>query len=34
VSSTAHTRRPEEYFIEREPYYEPVANEIVVFEAA
>jgi nitric oxide reductase NorQ protein len=34
VSSTAHTKRPEEYFIEREPYYEPVGDEIAVFEAA
>ena len=24
----------EEYFIQDEPYYEPVGNEIVVFEAA
>ena len=34
MSSTAHTKRPEEYFIEREPYYEPVGDEIAVFEAA
>ena len=26
--------RPEEYFIEDEPYYEPVGDEIAVFEAA
>lgn len=26
--------KPEEYFIESEPYYEPVGNEITVFEAA
>ena len=34
MSSIAHTKRPEEYFIEREPYYEPVGDEIAVFEAA
>ena len=26
--------KPEEYFIEEEPYYEPVGDEIAVFEAA
>jgi len=26
--------KPEEYFIEVEPYYEPVADEVMVFEAA
>jgi nitric oxide reductase NorQ protein len=26
--------KPEEYFIEVEPYYEPVADEVAVFEAA
>ena len=26
--------KPEEYFIEVEPYYEPVADEVTVFEAA
>jgi len=26
--------RPEEYFIEEEPYYEPVGDELAVFEAA
>jgi len=31
---TAQVIKPEEYFIEVEPYYEPVGNEIEVFEAA
>lgn len=31
---TANALKPEEYFIETEPYYEPVADEIAVFEAA
>ena len=31
---TAQTLKPEEYFIREEPYYEPVGNEIEVFEAA
>jgi nitric oxide reductase NorQ protein len=26
--------KPEEYFIEDEPYYHPVGDEIAVFEAA
>ena len=26
--------KPEEYFIEKEPYYEPVGDEIAIFEAA
>ncbi len=30
----ARTLRPEEYFIEKEPYYEPVGDEVEVFEAA
>lgn len=30
----ARAFKPEEYFVEQEPYYEPVANEIEVFEAA
>jgi len=30
----ARALKPEEYFVEQEPYYEPVANEIEVFEAA
>ena len=30
----SHSRRPEDYYIEREPYYEPVGNEIEIFEAA
>ena len=30
----ARALKPEEYFIEDEPYYEPVANEIEVFDAA
>lgn len=29
-----HAFRPEEYFIEEEPYYQPVGDEIAVFEAA
>ena len=31
---TAQAIRPEEYFIEQEPYYEPVGDEIEIFEAA
>jgi len=31
---TAQVIKPEEYFITDEPYYEPVGNEIEVFEAA
>jgi len=31
---TGQTLRPEEYFVETEPYYEPVGDEIEVFEAA
>ncbi|UCE90303.1 MAG: CbbQ/NirQ/NorQ/GpvN family protein [Pseudomonadota bacterium] len=31
---TARALKPEEYFIEQEPYYEPVGDEIEVFEAA
>jgi nitric oxide reductase NorQ protein len=30
----ARVLKPEEYFIEQEPYYQPVGNEIEVFEAA
>jgi len=31
---TAKSYKPEEYFVEIEPYYEPVADELEVFEAA
>ncbi|HHJ15055.1 MAG TPA: CbbQ/NirQ/NorQ/GpvN family protein [Gammaproteobacteria bacterium] len=31
---SAQVLKPEEYFITEEPYYEPVGNEIQVFEAA
>lgn len=31
---TAKALKPEEYFIEQEPYYEAVGNEIEIFEAA
>ena len=31
---TVRAIKPEEYFIEDEPYYEPVADELMVFEAA
>lgn len=31
---TAQVLKPEEYFITEEPYYEPVNNEIEIFEAA
>ena len=31
---TAQVIRPEDYFIEQEPYYEPVGDEIEIFEAA
>ncbi len=34
MTSEAHMIKPEEYFIETEPYYEPVGDEIEVFEAA
>jgi nitric oxide reductase NorQ protein len=30
----AHSLAPESHFIDREPYYEPVGNEIPIFEAA
>jgi nitric oxide reductase NorQ protein len=30
----ARALKPEEYFIEEEPYYEPVGDEIAIFEAA
>jgi nitric oxide reductase NorQ protein len=30
----AHTLAPEEHFIRSQPYYEPVGNEIAIFEAA
>ena len=26
--------KPEEYFIEDEPYYQPIGDEIAIFEAA
>ncbi|MDW3096131.1 MAG: CbbQ/NirQ/NorQ/GpvN family protein [Gammaproteobacteria bacterium] len=31
---SAKSYKPEEYFVEKEPYYEPVADEIEVYEAA
>jgi len=31
---TARALKPEEYFIREEPYYEPVGDEVAVFEAA
>ena len=31
---TAQALKPEEYFINEEPYYEPIGDEIAVFEAA
>jgi nitric oxide reductase NorQ protein len=34
VEFQARVTRPEDFFIEREPYYEPVADEIPIFEAA
>jgi nitric oxide reductase NorQ protein len=34
IAMTAQVLKPEEYFITEEPYYEPVGNEIGVFEAA
>ena len=30
----AHSQKPEAYFIQEEPYYEPVGDEIGIFEAA
>jgi len=30
----SHGLKPEEYFIEDEPYYQPVGEEIAIFEAA
>ena len=33
-TNQAKTYKPEEYFVEKEPYYEPVGDEISVFEAA
>lgn len=32
--NAAKSYKPEEYFVEQEPYYEPVSDEIEVFEAA
>jgi nitric oxide reductase NorQ protein len=34
MESTAKTFKPEEYRVTEEPYYEPVGNEIEIFEAA
>ena len=34
TNNAAKSYKPEEYFVEQEPYYEPVADEIEVFEAA
>ena len=34
MSLQARTLRPDEYFIDQEPYYEPVADEIEIFESA
>jgi nitric oxide reductase NorQ protein len=34
VSEAAKVLKPEQYFITEEPYYEPVGQEIAVFEAA
>ena len=31
---TARVLKPEEYYIENEPYYEPIGKEIEVFDAA
>ncbi len=31
---SAKSYKPEEYFVENEPYYEPVADEVEVYEAA
>ena len=31
---TARVPKPEEYFIEKEPYYEPIGDEIEVLETA
>jgi nitric oxide reductase NorQ protein len=31
---SARVLKPEEYFVEKEPYYEPIGDEIEVFEAA
>ena len=33
-ATQAKSYKPEEYFVDKEPYYEPVADEIEVFEAA
>ena len=30
----ARTLKPEEYTVDKEPYYEPIGSEIEVFEAA
>ena len=34
MTSKARVLTPEEYLFEKEPYYEPVGDEIAVFEAA
>ena len=31
---TARVLKPEEYYIEREPYYQVVGDEIAIFESA
>ena len=33
-TTQAKSYKPEEYFVDKEPYYEPVSDEIEVFEAA
>ena len=34
ASKAAKSYKPEEYLIENEPYYEPVADEIEIYQAA
>ena len=34
IINTTHTLKPEEYFIEDEPYYRPLHDEVEIFEAA
>jgi len=34
TTDNAKSYKPEEYFVDKEPYYEPVSDEVEVFEAA
>jgi len=34
MTQSAHVFKPEEYFVQEEPYYEPIGDEIQLFQAA